>query len=185
MIAGAWAWPGDVTEPTVDASRLILVGPGQVPPGARIVGLIVETAPRTAALGTAAPQRLGVVGEGTPDRLEVVADRPVPPQRGPAGREWQPVRPGLLLDRDGRVVLLDGAAVPLTRREFDLFDHVVARPGRVLTRAQLLAVVWGLPDPQFSGPRTVDVHVARLRRKLGRHGPALETVRGVGYRWVP
>ena len=176
MIAAARA--GGSSEPAPGTARLALVAPGQVPPGARVVALVVETAP-------VAPQRLGLAGEGTPDRLEVRHDPPVPPQRGPGGREWDPVRPGLLLDRDGRAVLLDGVVVPFTRREFDLFDHVVAHPGRVLTRAQLLRVVWGLPEPQFAGPRTVDVHVARLRGKLGRHGAALETVRGVGYRWVP
>jgi hypothetical protein len=183
MIAGAWAGPDGfaaAAQPPVDASRLVLVPPGQVPPGARIVGLVVETAARPAA-----PHRLGVVGEGTADRLEVLLDRPVPPQRLPEGPNWQSVRSGLLLDREGRIVLLDGVVVRFTRREFDLFEYVAARPGRVLTRAQLLRVVWGLAEPQFAGPRTVDVHVVRLRRKLGRHAPGLETVRGVGYRWVP
>lgn len=55
--------------------------------------------------------------------------------------------------------------------------------GRVHSREQLLQAVWDL-DARYSAQRTVDVHVARLRRKLGPiHGPRLETLRGIGYRW--
>lgn len=94
------------------------------------------------------------------------------------------IGPDLVLDLDGRLVHAAGEPVPLTRREFDLLAHLAMRPGRVLTRSQLLAAVWGLADPRYTGPRTVDVHVARVRRKLGeRHGEPLTTLRGVGYRW--
>ena len=93
------------------------------------------------------------------------------------------IGPGLLLDLAGRRVLAAGHCVDLTRREFDLLAHLATRPGRVLTRAQLLAAVWSPVDAADAGPRTVDVHVARLRRKLGPHGTPLSTLRGVGYRW--
>jgi DNA-binding response OmpR family regulator len=79
-----------------------------------------------------------------------------------------------------RTVLRAGARVELTRREFDLLLHLVKHPRQVFTRTQLLRVVWG---DALSGDRTVDVHVARLRRKLAV--PLLETVRGVGYRLSP
>jgi DNA-binding response OmpR family regulator len=69
-------------------------------------------------------------------------------------------------------------AVPLTTTEFDLLAHLMARPGRVHTRAQLLGAVWGYPTDDPS--RTVDVHVAQLRAKLGEGSP-IRTVRGVGY----
>ena len=74
---------------------------------------------------------------------------------------------------------MDGERVELTRKEFDLLAHLVTTPGRVFTRAQLLDAVWGYPDDIDT--RTVDVHVAQLRRKLGPRCP-VKTVRGVGYK---
>ena len=86
------------------------------------------------------------------------------------------------LDRRARTATVSGAEVELTAREFDLLWHLVARPGRVVTRPDLLDRVWGLTFP--GGTRTVDVHVGQLRRKLGR--PRLiRTVRGSGYKVVP
>ena len=86
------------------------------------------------------------------------------------------------LDRRARTASVAGAEIELTGREFDLLWHLVARPGIVQSRAQLLDRVWGLEFP--GGTRTVDVHVGQLRRKLGR--PRLiRTVRGAGYKVVP
>ena len=86
------------------------------------------------------------------------------------------------LDRRARTANVAGAEIELTGREFDLLWHLVARPGIVQSRAQLLDRVWGLEFP--GGTRTVDVHVGQLRRKLGR--PRLiRTVRGAGYKVVP
>jgi hypothetical protein len=76
--------------------------------------------------------------------------------------------------------LLDGVELNLTRREFDLLRFLAEHPRRVYSRGQLLQAVWGY---DFSGGgRTVDVHVRRLRQKLGSRGPSISTVRGVGYR---
>lgn len=75
---------------------------------------------------------------------------------------------------------LDGVPMTLTRREFDLLSFLAEHPRRVFSRGQLLQTVWGY---DFSGGgRTVDVHVRRLRQKLGSRGPSISTVRGVGYR---
>jgi DNA-binding response OmpR family regulator len=78
-----------------------------------------------------------------------------------------------------RTVMLGSSEVPLTRREFDLLLCLAENPVRVFTRAQLLAQVWG---NEFTGPRSVDVHVLRLRAKLGMDLPLVMTLRGVGYR---
>jgi DNA-binding response OmpR family regulator len=86
---------------------------------------------------------------------------------------------GFELDVRSRAVTLEGHEVDLTRKEFDLLAHLVTTPGRVFTRAQLLEAVWGYPDDIDT--RTVDVHVAQLRRKLGPRCP-VKTVRGVGYK---
>jgi DNA-binding response OmpR family regulator len=78
-----------------------------------------------------------------------------------------------------RQVLLDGELLPLTRLEFDLLLFLAERPRRVFTRGQLLSGVWGY---EHTGERTVDVHVRRLRLKLGGGPPVITTVYGVGYR---
>ena len=78
-----------------------------------------------------------------------------------------------------RQVLVDGEALPLTRLEFELLQFLASNRRRVFTRAQLLAGVWGY---EHTGERTVDVHVRRLRLKLGPQVPLVTTVYGVGYR---
>ncbi|MBB2944060.1 DNA-binding response OmpR family regulator [Actinoplanes lutulentus] len=87
--------------------------------------------------------------------------------------------PEVRLLTGSRQALLDGEALPLTRLEFDLMLYLAERPRRVFSRAQLLAAVWGY---ERAGERTVDVHVRRLRLKLGASVPAITTVYGVGYR---
>ncbi len=80
-----------------------------------------------------------------------------------------------------REVSVEGRAVELTQREFDLLAYLLARPGRVVSKAALLADVWGFASPGET--RTVEVHVAQVRKKLGRLG-LIRTVRGVGYKAV-
>lgn len=82
------------------------------------------------------------------------------------------------LDQDTRRVLLAGEEVALTATEFDLLAYLMGKPGRVFTRDELLSHVWGYAS--IVGTRTVDVHVAQLRAKLGDASP-IRTVRGVGY----
>ncbi len=82
------------------------------------------------------------------------------------------------LDLTTRRCQRDGLAVPLTRREFDLLAALLSYEGRIHTRGQLLALVWG---DATATARTVDAHVASLRRKLAP-GIQIVTLRGVGYR---
>lgn len=79
-----------------------------------------------------------------------------------------------------RQVLLRDAPVGLTRLEFELLWHLCSNPDRVHRRRDLLAAVWGVND-NYSGARTVDVHVRRVRQKLGDAAEVIQTVRGVGY----
>src|SRR4029077_19110577 len=81
------------------------------------------------------------------------------------------------LDAGTRRVRVDGEPVPLTPIEFELVHYLAARPGRVSTREELLAQVWGYDVP--SGGRTVDSHIRTIRRKLG--SSIVRTVHGVGY----
>src|SRR3979411_3022795 len=83
------------------------------------------------------------------------------------------------LARGAREVRVDGHEIELTQREFDLLEYLLRNAGRVVTRDELLEAVWGFVYPGQT--RTVEVHVAQLRKKLGN--PALiRTVRGVGYK---
>lgn len=86
----------------------------------------------------------------------------------------------LVLDLGGHRAFVDGVELELTALEFKLLHHLMSRPGRVQTREQLLADVWGVSSPLET--RTVDTHVMRLREKLGIARELIETVRGVGYR---
>jgi DNA-binding response OmpR family regulator len=91
----------------------------------------------------------------------------------------QPITAGAItIDAERREVRRDGRLVHLTPTEFDLLHRVARRPGVVFTREQLLEEVWGFADGT-TGARTVDSHVAAIRRKLG--ADALRTVQGIGY----
>lgn len=93
---------------------------------------------------------------------------------------------GALVSIDGvqRTAWVDGRQLDLTYLEFELLAHLVAHPHRVHTRDQLVTTVWGYGH--VGDGRTVDVHVARLRRKLGaEHRQVIQTVRRVGYKYAP
>jgi DNA-binding response OmpR family regulator len=90
----------------------------------------------------------------------------------------------LAIDEATYAARLRGRILDLTFKEFELLKFLAQHPGRVFTRAQLLQEVWGYD--YFGGTRTVDVHVRRLRAKLGpEHEALIGTVRNVGYRFVP
>jgi DNA-binding response OmpR family regulator len=84
----------------------------------------------------------------------------------------------LSVDSVDRRVTIDDNEIALTATEFDLLAFLMRRPGRVFSREQLLSEVWGYAS--IAGTRTVDVHIAQLRGKLGAASP-IRTVRGVGY----
>jgi DNA-binding response OmpR family regulator len=94
------------------------------------------------------------------------------------------VRAGeLTIDEGTYTCRLRGRPLDLTFKEFELLKHLAQHPGRVYTRAQLLQEVWGYD--YYGGTRTVDVHVRRLRAKLGaEHEQLIGTVRHVGYKFV-
>jgi len=105
-------------------------------------------------------------------------------RRGDAPKETpDPVleRAGIRLDRQRHQAVAAGASLDLTPLEFNLLACLMERPGRVLSRDQLLDRVWGADV--FVTERTVDTHVKRLRSKLGGAADRIETIRGVGYRF--
>jgi len=108
-------------------------------------------------------------------RVKAVLRRVANPDESHRQRTVGPVT----LDPARRLVLVDAEPVELTSTEFDLLAHLAQRPGRVFTREELLASVWGYAA--HGGTRTVDVHIAQVRAKLGVAGSVIRTVRGVGY----
>ncbi|KOG08486.1 winged helix-turn-helix domain-containing protein [Streptomyces wedmorensis] len=105
---------------------------------------------------------------------------PVPAQAAGEAAQEGPVS----IDDVRRIAVVDGEALDLTYLEFELLAHLVAHPHRVHTRDQLVTTVWGYGH--VGDGRTVDVHVARLRRKLGaEHRHTIQTVRRVGYKYTP
>jgi DNA-binding response OmpR family regulator len=107
-------------------------------------------------------------------RIRAVMRRLEPP--APGG----PLRVnGLEVDPRARRATLDGRELPLTPREFDLLALLASEPGAALSRSRIFEEVW--ETRWFGSPKTIDVHVAALRRKLGDPG-WIETVRGVGFR---
>ncbi len=78
---------------------------------------------------------------------------------------------------------IDGKAVPLSPKEFDLLAALMRQKNSVLTRESLCETVWG--HELYQNTRTVDVHVGRLRKKMGKHEERIETVERIGYRYLP
>ncbi|WP_019856410.1 response regulator transcription factor [Actinopolyspora mortivallis] len=105
-------------------------------------------------------------------------------QHGNAAGAGGPVTVGdLVIEEETYTARLRGRALELTYKEFELLKHLATHAGRVFTRVQLLQEVWGYDF--FGGTRTVDVHIRRLRAKLGpEHEAMIGTVRSVGYKFV-
>ena len=115
-----------------------------------------------ARLRLAVGRRIGLAGEADPDVIR-------------AG--------DLIIDETTYSAKLRNTSLDLTYKEFELLKFLAQQPGRVFTRARLLQEVWGYD--YFGGTRTVDVHVRRLRAKLGpEHDSLIGTVRNVGYKFV-
>lgn len=89
---------------------------------------------------------------------------------------------GVKIDRGSYKVFVDNKETFFPRKEFELLFFLAAHPGRIYKREALLDAVWG--HETFVVERTVDVHIFKLREKLGEYGKRIETVKGVGYRYV-
>jgi hypothetical protein len=181
-------WDEQVPPPGGDATLLAVVPIPGTGTSVAIVGYVIAApaaAPATTAPATTAPATGAARG--------MHADPPGPAGRGPgrAPRGRRPADSGLRLDHLQRRVWTDGREIQLTFQEFELLAFLAAHPATVFTRADLVGHVWhrnlgldGRPVPQDS--RTVDVHVSRVRRKLGPHyGQYLVTEYRVGYQFRP
>ena len=91
---------------------------------------------------------------------------------------------GVTVDISRKRVLIDGESAAFTYKEFELLQYLVLREGRTIERTELVSSLWSHADGDDApGERTIDVHVRRLRSKLGRYEDIVRTVRGIGYRF--
>ena len=132
------------------------------------------------------PRRTGVVSPNAPARrdaeiarrrtLQATAVSPSSPSTAPDD--------SLVIDLFGRRVRIDGQDVDFTYKEFELLAELSRNARRTISREELMESVWS-EAPEDTGERTVDVHVRRVRTKLGRYRRLISTVRGAGYRLDP
>lgn len=87
----------------------------------------------------------------------------------------------LIIDRDKYTVSLDGKPLVLPKKEFEIISYLASQPGKVFTRDKILSDIWG--DNIYVVERTIDVHVRKIREKLGDSADLIETIKGVGYRF--
>ena len=90
---------------------------------------------------------------------------------------------GVVVDISRKRVLIDYQAAPLTFKEFELLQFLVVHKGETISREEIIKALWREDDLDIPNERTIDVHVRRLRSKLGRFEDIVRTVRGVGYRY--
>ena len=90
---------------------------------------------------------------------------------------------GVVVDISRKRVLIDNEAAPLTFKEFELLQYLVLHKGQTVSRADLISALWRADEDDIPNDRTIDVHVRRLRSKLGRFEDIVRTVRGTGYRY--
>jgi two-component system alkaline phosphatase synthesis response regulator PhoP len=87
---------------------------------------------------------------------------------------------GVSIDRESYIVMIEGKKVFFPRKEFEILFYLASHAGKVISRETLLSRVWG--SEVFVGDRTVDVHIRKIREKLGAHADMIETIKGVGYK---
>ncbi|RKT33201.1 transcriptional regulator [Microbacterium sp. AG1240] len=145
---------------------------------------LTELAPAAETYATVALAPVGAGGRDVdvvrlalhePSAIARTKDDPADEDRAPGG---------VVVDISRKRVLIDGESAAFTFKEFELLQYLVLREGRTIERTELVSSLWeGSTDDEAPGERTIDVHVRRLRAKLGAYEDIVRTVRGVGYRF--
>jgi DNA-binding winged helix-turn-helix (wHTH) protein len=149
----------------------------------KLKAVVAELAPEA---GTYAAVALAPVGAGGRD-VDVVRLALQDPAALAQHRQVEEPAPqrrtGVVIDISRKRVILDGETAALTYKEFELLQYLVLREGRTIDRSELISSLWSASDDEIPNERTIDVHVRRLRAKLGDYEDIVRTVRGVGYRF--
>jgi hypothetical protein len=182
--------------PAAARQRLRAVRPDEVPPAPDFLPPGATWLPAPGHVLPAVAGGAPMVGYLVLVPADQATDRPQPPATSyeraaePVGgpvpelSHRAPAGASVLIDGERRTAAVDGRPLDLTYLEFELLAHLVAHPHRVHSRDQLVTTVWGYGH--VGDGRTVDVHIARLRRKLGaEHRGSIVTVRRVGYKYAP
>jgi len=149
----------------------------------KIKGVLTEAVP---TIETHAAVALAPVGAGgrDVDVVRLALNDPSALARHRQVEEPTPKhRTGVVVDISRKRVVLDGDPAALTYKEFELLQYLVLREGRTIDRSELISALWSAGDDEIPNERTIDVHVRRLRSKLGDYEDIVRTVRGVGYRF--
>ncbi|MET9220970.1 MULTISPECIES: winged helix-turn-helix domain-containing protein [unclassified Streptomyces] len=180
--------PSSGGAPAVNRQRLRAVRPDEVPPAPDFLppgatwlpapGHVLPTIPGGAPM-------VGYLVLVPAEQVPTAVPAPAPEFRTGRAETSDPLsQVPISIDDERRTAAVDGRQLDLTYLEFELLAHLVAHPHRVHSRDQLVTTVWGYGH--VGDGRTVDVHVARLRRKLGaEHRASIVTVRRVGYKYAP
>ncbi|MFP7762219.1 winged helix-turn-helix domain-containing protein [Marisediminicola sp. LYQ85] len=156
------------------------------------LGSIVEqlkllTAQLAPAAQTHAAVALAPAGAGGRDvdvvRLALQDPSALAKHRQAVEPEPEETRDGVVIDISRKRLVLNETVAPVTYKEFELLQYLVLREGRTIDRAELITALWSDADDEAPNERTIDVHVRRLRSKLGAYEDIVRTVRGVGYRF--
>ncbi|MFG6402098.1 MULTISPECIES: winged helix-turn-helix domain-containing protein [unclassified Microbacterium] len=145
---------------------------------------LADLAPAAETYATVALAPVGAGGRDV-DVVRLALHEPSAIARTKDDAEDQDRAPGgVVVDISRKRVLLDGESAAFTFKEFELLQYLVLREGRTIERAELVSSLWdAATDDDAPGERTIDVHVRRLRAKLGAYEDIVRTVRGVGYRF--
>ncbi len=144
--------------------------------------LAAELVPGTETFAAVALAPSGLGGRDVDVVRRALSDRATPDGAG-AARAVTKRATGVIIDLGRKRVQLDDDAAPLTFREFELLQYLVLREGRTVARADLIGALWSAADVDLPNERTIDVHIRRLRSKLGAYDDIVRTVRGSGYRF--
>ncbi|WIE53715.1 winged helix-turn-helix domain-containing protein [Curtobacterium sp. MCBD17_003] len=157
--------------------------------GTSLAAIVEQLKALTAQLAPAAETyaAVAVAAEGSGGRdVEVVRLALQDRSAVAARKQTSPAEPeetGVVIDISRKRVVLDGETAPLTYKEFELLQFLVLREGRTVDRQAIIEGLWADGEDETPNERTIDVHVRRLRSKLGAFEEIVRTVRGVGYRF--
>lgn len=144
---------------------------------------LADLAPAAETYATVALAPAGAGGRDV-DVVRLALHEPTASARKDEPQDEDRAGDGVVVDISRKRVLIDGESAAFTFKEFELLQYLVLREGSTIERTELVTSLWqGATEEEAPGERTIDVHVRRLRAKLGRYEDIVRTVRGVGYRF--
>lgn len=167
----------------VDKSKAALAGTSLTEVVEQLRALVDKLIPGSETHATVALAPIGTGGHDVDVVRLALQDPGALANRRRSAESQDRASTGVTIDISRKRVLLDNENASLTFKEFELLQYLVLREGRTVERAELIASLWSAGDDEVPNERTIDVHVRRLRSKLGGYEQIVRTVRGAGYRF--